>query len=189
MLPVWVSLYVCSLSGVYACPSWPPTLGQWKTFLLCAFGLCGRGERLIVLQAHRRRAHSCHAYTQNTHGSPRQSHKCTYTDPSQSPITRATDTSARTLTPSNARAHTRGGLARGQRVRRVRMDEGAEGEPGKRWSYATHTASRSVPGSRAENKSGPTYSIWPTAPPDAQPGNSWLDQLELQISGSHRGSG
>lgn len=67
MLPVWISIYVCSLSCEYVCPSWPPTLGQWKTFLLCAFGLCGRRERLIVPQAHRRRAHSCHTYTQNTH--------------------------------------------------------------------------------------------------------------------------
>lgn len=71
---------------------------------------------------------------------------------------------------------THGGLAKGQRVRRVSMDESVEREPGRRWSSATHTASMSVPGSRAENKPGPTSSIWPAAPPDSQPGNSWLDQ-------------
>lgn len=74
-------------------------------------------------------------------------------------------------------AHTHGGLARGQRVRRVSMDEGVEREPGKRWSSATHKASISMPGSRAENKSGPTSSIWPAALPDSQPGNSWLDHF------------
>lgn len=97
--------YMCVLCLVCAsmCASWHPAIGQWKTFLLCAFGLCGRRERLIVLQAHRRRAHSCHAYTQNTHSKETIAHR----DPSQSQITQATDTTAWTLTLSNARTHSR----------------------------------------------------------------------------------
>lgn len=61
------------------------------------------------------------------------------------------------------------GLARGQRVRRLSVDESVENEPGRSWSCATHTASVSVPRSRAENKSGPISSMWPAALPGSQP--------------------
>lgn len=81
-----------------------------------------------------------------------------------------------TVKHSHTLMPTHRGLARGQRVRRVSMDESVESEPGRHWSSATHTASTSVPRSRAENKSRPTLSIWPAALPDSQPENSWFEE-------------
>lgn len=81
-----------------------------------------------------------------------------------------------TVRHSHTLMPTHGGLARGQRVRRVSMDESVESEPRRHWSSATHTASATVPRSRAENKSGPTPSIWPAALPDSQPENSWFEE-------------
>ena len=127
------------------------------------------GGRTAALLTHTE--HTLHRdYHTHTHTQSHTSHG----------LLRHTDTSART--PSHRQKKrsrtlmpTHGGLAKGQRVRRVSMDESVEREPGRRWSSATHTASMSVPGSRAENKPGPTSSIWPAAPTDSQPGNSWLD--------------
>lgn len=99
------------------CASWHPPLGQWKTFLLCAFGLCGRRQRLIVPQAHRRRAHSCHTYTQSTHSKETFAHR----DPSQSQITQATATAAWTLALSNAHTHS------GRASQRAACQEGEHG--------------------------------------------------------------
>lgn len=153
------------------CASWHPQLGHSKTFLLGAFSLFGRRERLIVPQAHRRRAHSCHTHTK--HMAKKQSHtqlraSCRFL---RQRIQRREPSRCRML------AHTHGVWARGQRVRRVSVDEKVKTEPGKRWSTATRTALTLVPGSRAENKPGPTSSLWPAALPDSQPGNCRIDHF------------
>lgn len=72
------------------------------------------------------------------------------------------------------------------------MDGRVESEPGQRWRSATRTASTSVPRSRAENKSGPSFSIWPAALFDSQPEkllvrshfSSRINQLRHQIQAS-----
>lgn len=161
-----ISIYVCSFGlCVCMCASWHPPLGHWKTFLPRAFGLYGRRERLIVPQADRRGAHSCHTYKQ-THMAQRQL---------RTQITQAhwhNCTNPYTVKRLHTLKPTHKGLARGQRVRRVSTVESVESEPGQRWSSATHTASVLVPRSRAENKPGPTFSIWPAALPESQPENS-----------------
>lgn len=63
----------------------------------------------------------------------------------------------------------------------------SEREPGKCWRSATHTASTSVPGSRAEKKSGLTSSIWLAAVPDSQPVTPGWVTFQLQISCSCSG--
>lgn len=52
--------------------------------------------------------------------------------------------------PSNGNAHTHRRLARGQRVRRVSMDERVGIEPGQRWICATYTAS--IPEPRSQSR-------------------------------------
>lgn len=142
--------HICLLP--YVCASWHPAHGQRKTFLSRAFGLCGRREQPFVPQADRRRAHNCphkHNYTPRL----RPVTQIQLHEPSQGP----------TIVPTHR------GLARGQRVRRLSVDESVENEPGRSWSCATHTASVSVPRSRPENKSGPISSMWPAALPGSQP--------------------
>lgn len=161
-----VNMCECSFH-LCMCACWHPPLGNWKTFLPCAFGLCGRRERLIVPLAVRR---SCNTYTQ---WQTAQRQLCTQTKASHR-LLGLTDTTAKTL---NTLMPTHRGVARGQRVRRMSMDGSVESEPGQRWSSATRTASILVPRSRAENKSGPSFSIWPAALLGPQPENSWLDHI------------
>lgn len=92
---------------------------------------------------------------QTTHTHIAYTRLCTQNE-SQSQITQAHRHNCMhpyTVKYSHTVMPTHRGLARGQRVRRVSTDESVESEPGRRWSSATHTASISVPRSRAENKS------------------------------------
>lgn len=107
--------------------------------------------------------HTAATHTRKTHTAWRQLY--THAEASQSAITRATDTTAwspdsvkssRALAEGEPEGSVSGGWAWTRVWKR---------EPGKRWSSATHPASSWVPGKRAENKSGPTSSIWPAAPP------------------------
>lgn len=67
------------------------------------------------------------------------------------------------------------GLARGQRVRRVHIDQSTENVPGQRWSRATHSAVMFAPKTGAENKFGPSFSSFSAALPHFQPENAWQD--------------
>lgn len=178
-----ISIYVCSFVlcvcvCVYGCILASTTRSVKDILAPCLRSLWSQGAVDCPAGRQEEGTQLPHLYTRNTHCIETITHTQSR---SQSRIAQAHRyDSAKPPSHRQKRSHTlmptHGGLAKGQRVRRVSMDESVEREPGRRWSSATHTASMSVPGSRAENKPGPTSSIWPAAPPDSQPGNSWLDQ-------------